>query len=129
MSLGCQALFITGLLYGVECTSPIEVPIPKRQNGMGWDYSVWVSFNDNTSIQTHAFCAIHQNQPQQDALIIHLDQSSVPEWYENHLLSSSTHKWMGNVLLVMLNDNWPTNLTIPPKDIIASLSNPNRSLI
>lgn len=105
------------------------MPIPKQQNGIGWDYSVWVSFNDNTSIQTHPFGAVDEAQPQQDVIVVHLDQSSVPQWYENHLLSSSSHKWMGNVLLVTPNDDWPTNLAIPTKDVISDLFNRNRSLM
>ncbi|KAF8332233.1 hypothetical protein F5887DRAFT_1080909 [Amanita rubescens] len=113
--------FSTGLLYGVQCTKPVEVPIPQLMNSEGWDFSVWISFDSNTRISAKAFRDSNDIIAAPVIIILYVEQTDVPEWYENGLLSNLSTRWKGNVLLLNEDGKWPATSTIATDELLTTL--------
>lgn len=113
---------VNALLYGVNCTKPVVVPIQKRLGMDGWDYAAWVSLDDGSEVKLAAMFAPDGDQEHSNLFLLYLDQANTPDWYENHLLSTPSFKWRGNVLLANRDGTWPANLTMDYADVTRSLA-------
>jgi hypothetical protein len=112
----------TGLLYGVQCTSPLVVPIPFVNSQI--DYEMWMAFDAETKIMLkNCFVTLENNEI--DCTLFYLDQIQLPDWYSNNLLSDESWTWMGNVLLVLLNKEWPKCIVIPTERVAHLLQSEN----
>ena len=112
---------VTGLLYGVNCTRPLIVPIPCSSNGEHSDYQTWLAFDDHTNIHRASLTLNHQS------FILHCtllfpNQANIPAWYINNLLSSNRKTWLGNALLILPGRNWPSECIPSGKEMARTLA-------
>ena len=102
----------TGLLYGVNCISPIVVPIPYINSKC--DYDTWIGF-DATSIILEKTVTVKVNKVEMRCNIVYEEQSLLPNWYSNRLLSQKQRPLLGNVLLVCPDKEWPKEIVVAPE--------------
>jgi hypothetical protein len=59
--------------------------------------------------------------------IFYIEQSQLPNWYSNRLLSNESRSLLGNVLLVHLDKEWPKQYIVSPEWIALNLLSSNEN--
>ena len=76
----------TGLFYGINCSSPIVVPIPYVNSSC--DYETWIGL-DATSVILQKGVTVKVDEVEMRCNIVYEEQSLLPNWYSNRLLSKT----------------------------------------
>ncbi len=50
-------------------------------------------------------------------ILLYVNQSQMPNWYSNNLLSNAGRTLLGNVLLVLPDQDWPKQLVVTPEHV------------
>ena len=111
--------YFEALFYGVACTAPMLVPVPlcRNDNPQLWDYGVWVSDLNQSSVLSRDFW-YHDGGCRMHCILLYCDQDTAPSSSENQLLSSSARTWLGNILVVWANNEWPPGLVPDIRQIL-----------
>ena len=113
-----EKIVTTALFYGVDCTSPFIVPIPYA-NGKR-DYRTWIAV-DATSNIIPKKVTVNVHNEELRCEILYIEQSQLPNWYSNRLLSNESRSLLGNVLLVHLDKEWPKQFIVSPEWIASNM--------
>jgi hypothetical protein len=77
---------------------------------------MWVAFDETSEVMQKNIIVKHDND-EMLCILLYVNQTQMPNWYSNCLLSIKGRTLLGNVLLVIRDQEWPKQLAVSPEHV------------
>ncbi len=75
---------------------------------------MWITFDATSDIKQKSV-TVKQDNDELCCIVLYVNQTQLPKWYMNNLLSDKNSPLLGNVLLVLPKQDWPKELLVSLK--------------